>query len=150
MKSFIGVLGLLSLVIFSSCTELSDDIEMTCTIDGEAFEATAVVAVVEDDDLVVTGTGGVDKQVELYIRNCTSTGVYDININTIEDNVAGYTVGLDASRDIYLTSSGTGVGNITINTLSDSNVEGTFDFTAKNAEGTEVVINNGSFKGLIK
>jgi len=150
MKLLINGMIFCLLLGFTSCTQLSDDISMTCKVDGEDFEATVVVATIQDDDLVVTGSGGLDEQVEIYIRDCTATGTYNIDINSLEDNVGGWTAGLEVETDVFLSSTGTGSGSITISTLTDTNVEGTFEFTAMNSQGTEVEITEGAFQATIK
>lgn len=145
-----GLVAFSLLIGFSSCTELSDDLSMTCKVDGADFEAGAVVSTLKDDVLIVTGTKGVDEQCQIILYDCTATGTYEINLNLTEKHIGGFTKGTDTNTDVYVSSGGLGTGSIVISELSETNVEGTFQFTAKNSEGTEVSVTEGAFKSTLQ
>lgn len=149
MKYLFGVVALVVSIGFTSCTELSDELEMTCKVDGNDYTATVVAATLKDDVLIVTGTSGIDEQCQIILYDCTSTGTYEIDMNFTEQHIGGFTNGTDPDKNVYVSSSGLGTGSITISALSDTNVEGTFQYTAKNSEGDEVSITDGVFKSKI-
>lgn len=148
MKYLLGVVALFVAISFSACTELSDELEMTCKVDGKDFTATVVAATLKNDVLGVTGTQGTDEQIQIILNECTTTGTYEINLNLTEKHIGGYSNGT-SNENLYVSSGGLGTGSVVISTYTDTNVEGTFQYTAKNADGEEVTITDGSFKSKI-
>lgn len=143
---------LIGLVSIQSCSDdadpsADDSNYMSVSFDGSTWEATVVVGGFDNELLVVTGErtdGDISEQFLIGIENPS------------EDT---YTLGLEASASVVyminnsitaLSSFGSIDGQITIESLSDQSVSGTFSFTGLDVldfgNVTTKSFTNGRFK----
>jgi hypothetical protein len=142
-------LALLSTTLFSCGGIFGGDTNgsMTCDVDGNGFEATlSVVATNDQNILTVTGSGPNADQCQVIIQDFDGVGTYTISANFDERNTGRWTESINPMTGTYTTQGGLGTGTVEITDYTaDEEVSGTFSFTAKNMEGTEVSVTNGEF-----
>lgn len=153
MKYFFGANCLVVLLAVMSCgNPLGDDgfNDMTCTIGDASFESDIGVMVSFHEGLfTITGSGSPAKQCQLSIHGCDKVGTYTISQESGELNTARWSHGAEPLENFYITSNGNGTGSVTITLLSMEEIHGTFYFSAKNAYGDQVVVENGTFKASL-
>lgn len=154
MKKFhLLVLFALSALMMQSCIGMlmrGDGGKVTCDVDGDSFTSSVVVATNVSNELTVTASGGISKQVSLIITDFNGTGTYEVTNSSTEENSCRWTGSVDPTTGSYTTMGGLGSGTIEVTDFSEDRVEGTFSFTAKNQEGGEVEVTNGAFDADIE
>jgi hypothetical protein len=156
MKKIFPLFAIASALLFTSCG--SDDPQpanplsgtMSADIDGSSWTASlAVQAVKAGGTLQVSGSDNSAKQLNVTIMNYTGSGTYTLGGPATSGNGSNgrWTAGLN-SNQTYSSMVGQGEGTCTV-TESGGNVEGTFQFTAKNTDGVQVNVTNGKFKSKI-
>jgi hypothetical protein len=157
MKTFGNFLliSFLAVSLLSGCSKKDDDntepetntptTALTCKVNGTSWPASlAVVATNSGGILTVTGSDSNAKQCQVIIYDANGAGTYTLGGSLTNPNTGRWTEGLNAT-DTYTTSVGLGEGTAEITELTATSVKGTFQFTAKNTEGTGVTITEGSF-----
>jgi hypothetical protein len=124
-------------------------------VDGSQFKAqvmnqSTVVAIRQgsgDNTLIqITGADASANAMNVILYGVTATGTYQVNPDT--NNVLAYTTSSSASYDTGECSGAT--GTITVTTLTDTKVEGTFTFTGKSEENACAAksVTEGKFRGV--
>jgi len=149
------LISLLGVVILSGCSKNDDDDNnqnnnnpttgaLNCKVDGNDWTASLAVVASNSGGLVtITGSDSNSKQCQVAIYNVSGTGTYQIGGRMTNPNTGRWTEGL-GQNDTYMTQLGLGSGTVEITELTATGVKGTFSFTAKNGEGTEVSLTIGS------
>lgn len=118
---------------------------LECTVDGTAWKATlTTVATYDGGLLTVTGSDSGGKQCQIVIHDATAPGSFTLGTTMNNQNYGRWTAGIQPEQS-YINMLGQGGGTVEITELTASGAKGTFEFTAKNTEGDEVTITNGSF-----
>jgi len=122
---------------------------MSLKVDGTSWTASLAVVATNSGGLVtVTGSDSNAHQAQVTIYNVSGTGTYQLGGSMTNPNMGRWTAGVNPEQT-YTTSLGLGSGTVEITELTDTNVAGTFSFTAKNSNGDEVSITEGSFNAAI-
>ncbi len=109
---------------------------------GNAFDATTIIAQFENGVLAIGGNlgasqAGEQEQINLTLANA-STGSHSFGIG----GASGvYSKGSISSLQAYAALSGT----LNVTTLNDSGAAGTFSFTGRANDGTQIQISDGEF-----
>lgn len=116
---------------------------MSATVDGESFSAQLVDGVFVSGILTVTGNlgtsaGASQKQLNITIQNAAE-GTHQLAITS--GITATYSEGDLSGAESWIGQSGT----ISIDELSATRAQGTFEFEARNNAGDVVSVTNGMF-----
>ena len=115
-------------------------------IDGTAWDASlAVQAVYSNNVLVISGSDGNSKQISLTIMNPAEGQTYDFGGLGNTSYIGQWTAGLSQTETYSTFAFQSKAGEINLSKLTDSMVEGTFSFQAKNTAGNSVTISDGTF-----
>ncbi len=158
MKQLFSVLAL-SALMFSACGDKDktpnplnpSSGSMEAKIDGSSWKAAlAVQAVKSGGTFQVTGSDNSGKQLNVTIMNYNGPGNYTLGGPATSGNGSNgrWTAGL-SSDQTYSTMVGQGEGTCNISKEEGGKVEGTFSFTAKNTEGKQVTVTDGSFSAKL-
>ncbi len=156
-------------VVMSSCSGddgggggSSLDTYVNATVDGAAFKTFSVqgqslgsaLKTGTGDQTLISVTGSsmqsaTDtnvKSINITLMGITTTGTYEINANT-QSLIAYVDSALGLSWDTSNCDAAT--GTITVTTLTDAKIEGTFSFTGVNDDNCadQKVVTNGKFRG---
>lgn len=153
MKQFFSLLAL-SVFAFAGCGDKDNTPNplnpssgsLSAKIDGTSWNASlAVQAVKASGTLQVTGSDNAAKQLNVTIMAYTGPGTYALGgaATSGNGNTGRWTAGLNPEQT-YSTIVGQGEGTCTIKE-EGGKVEGTFSFTAKNTEGEQVTVTEGTF-----
>lgn len=157
MKKNIYFFGLLALLGVAGCSSGDDSTGATNTfpslitaqINGTAFTtlsptgSSSASGRVEGDHLVlVGGTFAGGRNLRLYIPKETGTFIF----NSAQEN--GYLRVTEAGEEYSTANCTEGSGNVSVSNLTGNLVEGSFFFTAQNAdcEGEPAVVTEGQFR----
>ena len=148
LRRTIGLLALVfSVFLFAGCDSGSDDGDggggsgngtLTATVGGSSFTATTIVALYTNGVLSIAGNLG------------ATSPQRQINLN-----VPGAALGTRALFGTATYGEGSSLtdlkayaaisGSVTIDELSDSGAKGTFSFTGRANDNTEISVTNGEF-----
>lgn len=118
---------------------------LSARIDGADWNASlAVQAVNSNGVLSVTGSDASSKQLQITVINPTGAGEYQLGGNMTNQNSGRWTAGVNTNQT-YTTTVGLGSGTVNISELTDTNVKGTFSFTAANSDEEQVSVTDGTF-----
>ena len=167
MKTFKNVMYVMLALVtltFTACStddgndsgDTANEGRITAKIDGSNFQSMEIATTVN-----VVNAGGVQamtiqggdsdgKTIVLLINGFDGTGDYAIDSEAIVFSTATYIIpNASNPQDIQSWSApfmDSGVtGNIDVNVFTDAKAEGTFTFTAQNADGGQVVVSEGAF-----
>lgn len=150
-------ISFLAVSLLSGCSKKEDDNtepennntaagSLSCKVAGTAWTASlAVVATNSGGVLTVTGSDSNAKQCQVIVYNPDGTGTYTLGGSMTNPSTGRWTESLDPNTGTYTTSMGLGTGTVEITELTDTSIKGTFSFTAKNLEQTDISITEGSF-----
>ncbi|MGC4040292.1 MAG: DUF6252 family protein [Flavobacterium sp.] len=148
--------------IFTSCSSSDGDGggggnaalgTITAKVGGASFTSmsAATAATHQSTMLIIQGSDATGKAIQLMLSGVTAAGTYEISNTAGISVIANYTeVNVSnpmASQAWAAPYENSGVaGSITITSLTDTNVQGTFNFTGKNQNGTDTkAVTDGSF-----
>ena len=145
-NSAVMLLGAALILSLSNCGKTEDEIieditpVMTAKVDGETW-STKIAAGVNSTLFIISGTK--DKELITLKIPTKAIGVYPIDgLN----NFAFYTPESDSISDSYIAYKGT-IDLKSMNTIR-TQVNGTFEFTAVNANSDTIYISEGIFKNI--
>lgn len=126
---------------------------ITAKVDGKSFKSlsAATIGQVSDQVLQVIGSNAKGENISIQILSFNGIGTYDVKSDGDTFAVCSYTA-IDLNdpqntNNIY--SSGydgaVSVGSVDVTSVTDTNIKGTFSFTAKNQAGASKSITAGSF-----
>ncbi len=124
---------------------------LSAKVDGSSWEASlAVQAIKASGTFQVTGSDNSAKQMNITIMNYNGPGTYTLGGSATSGNGSNgrWTAGLSGNQT-YSTMVGQGEGSCTISKEEGGKVEGTFNFTAKNTDGQQVTVADGSFSAKL-
>jgi len=118
---------------------------LSLKVDGDRWDATvALTSGYASGMLGIMGTDDIGNSVLLNLDSAFIAGTYPIGSNGSSGNTAIWQVGT-GNNDSYFASPTVGSGSITLSEISATKAVGTFEFTAKNANGDTKVITKGKF-----
>lgn len=135
---------------FTSCKKDDDDNgagsgTLKATIDGTAWTASLAVVANNNSGLItITGSDSGGKQLQLIVHGVSATGTFNLGGSMTNQNHGRWTAAPAADQS-YTNMMGLGSGTVEFTELTASGAKGTFSFTAKNTDGVEVKVTNGSF-----
>ncbi|NMH26731.1 DUF6252 family protein [Flavobacterium silvaticum] len=131
---------------------------ITASVNGSGFEAavmgvstvTAVRTGTGAGNLImITGANPDAHAITINLFGITATG--DYNVTPDSDSVMAYVDGMGSSTASYDTGECEGAtGVVHVTQISDTQIEGTFEFTGKSEENSCAAksVTNGSFRGI--
>lgn len=137
-----------ALCLLVACNDpLDNEGSMLCMARSTYFSAkTGVLANYENDVLTVTGLGTEDRQCQFIVSDCTEIGEYLIGEGKSESNRARWA----HSDTVFTATYQSGYGTVLVDVLNEREVSGSFYFKAISSHGTEVLVENGSFRVALK
>jgi hypothetical protein len=118
---------------------------MTANVDGNDFNADQnATAIYEMGSLVISGHSA-DAQIQITIWNPDHvTGDFPLTSDGSEGTFGIYVHSTDIYQNYY-SHVGDNTGMIVLNEFTDTRVKGTFNFTAGNISGDQILISEGYF-----
>lgn len=126
---------------------------MQASVQGVQWTANplAISAVWSGTALTLAGSdlkSGTSTQVNITLPNVTGTGVFQLNPN-FAGQVALLTITTGTTPSVWTTALSPGTGTISLSTLTNERVAGTFSFTAQASPGTAATsqrtVSSGTF-----
>lgn len=151
--NLILALLLSSFVVLSSCNKDDDDGTpagsngtMTLKVNGTSWNASLSVQAVNTNGVLnVTGSDSNAQQGSVILNGISGPGTYAVGPNgSNPGNMLRWTEGL-GQTDSYMANNVIGTGSVTVNTLTATEVSGTFYFEGFNTAQTSKTITEGAF-----
>lgn len=133
-----------ALVLVAGCLDdPPQKFRLTATLDGATFDATGVVANIENNVLIIAGAGR-GALLNLRVAMPTSPGTVSFATDTLAVSKGEVIAGLTTWSTVY-----GGTGSVTFTQTVGDEISGTFTFTATKTPGQTGVdtraVTNGSF-----